>query len=78
MDEGRPMLTAQLRLEVLLTYPTPTGDYDKFGQLAAGQGRASHSFLPAGRPCPVAIQHVRGHPAPTTGLPSLWRHQVAP
>ena len=33
---------------------------------------------PRGTTMSVAIQHVRGHPAPTTGPPSLWRHQVGP
>jgi len=50
-------------------------DYDKFGRPSLQDGVGCHSFLPAGRPwqgrvCP--------HPAPTTGPPSRWRHQVGP
>jgi len=67
------MLAAQP--EVLFTYPSPMGDYDKIGRPSLQDGVVCDLFLPAGRPwqgriCP--------HPAPTTGPPSRWRHQVGP
>jgi len=41
-------------------------------------GSGASLVSPRGTTMSVAIQHVRGHPAPTTGPPSLWRHQVVP
>ena len=71
------MLTEQP--EVLFTYPSLMGDYDKIGRpsLQDGVGRVTrfssrddHDHLASSTS--VAIQH------PTTGPPSLWRHQVGP
>ena len=61
MDEGRSMLAAQP--EVLFTYPTPTGDYDKIGRpsLQDGVGRLTR-FSPRdnhGKVVSVTIQHRR-------------------
>jgi len=58
MDEGRAMLAAQP--EVLFTYPTPTGDYDKIGRpsLQDGVGRLAR-FSPRddhGKVVSVSIQ----------------------
>jgi len=64
MDEERDMLAAQQ--EVLFTYPTPTGDYDKIGRpsLQDGVGRLTR-FSPRGdhahlaSSTSAAIQHPR-------------------
>jgi len=58
MDEGRAMLAAQP--EVLFTYPTPTGDYDKIDRpsLQDGNGRLAR-FSPwdyHGKVASVSIQ----------------------
>ena len=64
MDKGQTMLAAQL--EVLFTYPTPTGDYNKIRRPSLQDGvrrltrfspRDDHVQLPSSTS--VAIQHPR-------------------
>ena len=73
MDEGRAMLAAQP--EVLFTYPSVMGDYNKIRWPSLQDGVGRPSFLPAGQPWQDSVCH---HPAPTTRLPSRWCHQVGP
>jgi len=65
MDEGRPMLAAHS--EVLFTYPTRTGDYDKIGRplLQDGVGRLIR-FSPPGDQVqsPSSVPEVTQRPRP--------------
>jgi len=78
MDEGRAILTAHP--EVLFTYPSPMGDYDKIGRPSLQDGvRRLTRFSPREDPVQLSSsENVRGHPGTTTGPPNCGVTRLGP